>query len=60
MTVAVHVVDLVLSTQAETGVDLKKRYNSISDKLNEKRRIGYVSVIIFPDMIYNSGTGRKM
>lgn len=43
-----------------TGVDVKKRrYNSIYDKLNEKRRIAYVSVIIFPDMIYNTGKGRK-
>lgn len=48
------------NTSWETGVDVKKRrYNSIYDKLNEKRRIAYVSVIIFPDMIYNTGKGWK-
>lgn len=63
LTVAIHVVDPLFSAQADrqTGVDARC-YDGIYDKLNDSRRLVYVSIIICQrnGMINKAGERRQV
>lgn len=63
LTVAIHVVDLLFSAQADgqTGVDARS-YDAIYNKLNDSRGLVYVSIIICPrnGMINKAGERRQV